>query len=185
MPPKGTKTRRQSGDINPGVEFPPCDKFWHPTKLPTYQSVIGVLQSLAAAKIKHEDAVREVAKMVYSKWYHDSVYCVHINTVKDRLRKTWEIFREGRKRFQEGRKSGTAIEAYSALVKNKDCLYDIGYQTAKTEALRQACVNRCKAEWGVTMSKKERRRRSTTRIRSPSAAWSVTMLWTLSGTMPR
>ena len=155
MPPKGPKTRRQSGDINPDVEFPLLDNFRRPTKLPTYQDVIGVLQSLTAAKIKHEDAVREVAKMVYSKWFHDTVFCVHLNTVQDRLRKTWEIFREGRKRFNAGRMSGPAIDAYKSLVKNKDCLYDIGYQTAKSEALKEACVDRCKAEWGVTMSDKE------------------------------
>ena len=155
MPPK---TRRQSGDINPDVEFPVLDKFLHPAKLPTYKSVIGVLQSLTAGgkdKVKHEDAVREVAKRVYSKWYHDTVYCLHLETVRDRMVKMWEVFREGRRRFREGRKTGSAIDAYKALVEKKDSLYDIGYQTAKTEALKQACVARCKEEWGVTMSHKE------------------------------
>ena len=154
MPPK-PKTRKQSGDINPDVEFPVLDKFLHPSKLPTYKSVIGVLQSLTAVRTEHKEAVREVAKKVHSKWFHDTVYCLSLSTICTRITKTWEIFREGRRRFREGRKSGPAIEAYTALVKKKDSLFDIGYQTAMTEALRQACVDRCKAEWGVTMSNKE------------------------------
>ena len=155
MPPK---TRRESGDINPDVEFPVLDRFQHPTKLPTYKSVIGVLQSLTAGgkqQVKHEDAVREVTKQVYSKWYHDTVFCLHIETVRDRMVKMWDIFREGRRRFREGRKTGSAIDAYKALVAKKDSLYDIGYEAARTEALKQACVARCKDEWGVTMSNKE------------------------------
>ena len=118
MPPK---TRRESGDINPDVEFPVLDKFLQPAKLPSYKSDIGVLQSLTAGgkhKVRHEDAVREVAKQVYSKWYHDTVYCLHLETVIHRMVKVWDIFREGRK-------TGSAIDAYKALVKKKDSLYDL------------------------------------------------------------
>ena len=122
-----TKTRRQSGDINPDVEFPLLNKFQHPTKLPSLKSVIGVLQSLTSGgkgSVSHEEAVREVAKQVYSKWYHDTVYCLALNSVQDRIRKVWQTFREGRKRFRVGRKSGPAIEAYTALVQKKDTLFD-------------------------------------------------------------
>ena len=152
------KTRRESGDINPDVEFPVLAKFQHPTKLPTYKSVIGVLQFLTSGgkqQVKHVDAVREVSKLLITKWYHDTVYCLHLETVRDRMVKMWEVFREGRRRFREGRKTGSAIDAYKALVEKKDSLYDIGYQTAKTEALKQACVDRCEQEWGVKMSNKE------------------------------
>ena len=158
MPPK---TRNQSGDINPDVLFPLFDKFQQPSKLPTYKSVIGVLKSLTAggkANHSHEEAVREVAKLLYSKWFHDTVYCLAINTVQDRLRKDWEIFREGRKRFQAGRMTGKGIDAYKELVTNMNSLYDIGYETArgkKSETLKLSCVARCKEEWGVTMSDKE------------------------------
>ena len=99
MPPK---TRNESRDINPDVIFPSLDKFQHPTKLPTNKSVIGVLQSLTsggAVRTRHDDAAREVAKLVYSKWFHDTVYCIHLNAVFKRIKKMWETFREGRKRF--------------------------------------------------------------------------------------
>ena len=92
MPPK---TRKQSGDINPDVVFPLLDKFQHPTMLPTIKSVIGVLQSKTAggkAQTSHDDAVREVAKLVFSKWFHDTVYCIALHAVVKRIRKIWEIF---------------------------------------------------------------------------------------------
>ena len=92
MPPK---TRHQSGDINPDVEFPVLDQFQRPTQLPTYKSVIGVLQSLTAGgkvNCSHDEAVREVAKQLYAKWFHNTVYCVALNTIQDRLQKDWEIF---------------------------------------------------------------------------------------------
>ena len=159
MPPK---TRHQSGDINPDVEFPVLDQFQRPTQLPTYKSVIGVLQSLTAGgKVNrsHDEAVREVAKQLYAKWFHDTVYCLALNTVQDRLRKDWEIFREGRKRFQAGRMTGKSIDAFKELAEKKDRLYDIGYETVKgikkAETLKQACVDRCELEWGVKMSNKE------------------------------
>ena len=83
-----SRTRAQSGDINPDVVFPLLDKFQHPTKLPTNKSVIGVLKSKTAGgkvQTRHEDAVREVAKLVYSKWFHDTVYCVSFRTMKRRV----------------------------------------------------------------------------------------------------
>ena len=153
-----SRTRAQSGDINPDVVFPLLDKFQHPTKLPTNKSVIGVLKSKTAGgkvQTRHEDAVREVAKLVYSKWFHDTVYCIHLHAVVKRIQKTWDIFREGRKRFNAGRKTGPAIDAYSALVEQADNLFDIGLDTLKTETLKQACVARCRDEWGVTMTEQE------------------------------
>ena len=92
MPPK---TRKQYGDINPDVIFPLLDQFVHPTMLPVYKSVIGVLQSLTAggkAQTRHEDAVREVAKLVISKWFHDSIFCLALDTVVDRIRKILDFF---------------------------------------------------------------------------------------------
>ena len=155
MPPK---TRKQSGDINPDVVFPLLDKFQHPTMLPTIKSVIGVLQSKTAggkAQTSHDDAVREVAKLVFSKWFHDTVYCIALHAVVKRIRKIWEIFREGRKRFNAGRNSGPAIDAYSDLVADADKLFDIGPGTLKTENLRQARVTKCFEEWGVAMTEQE------------------------------
>ena len=97
MPPK---TRKQSADINPDIIFPHLDQFLHPKKLPVYKSIIGVLRSLTAGgkvQTKHKDAVREVAKLVISKWFHDSIFCLALDTVVNRIRKIWEIFCEGKK----------------------------------------------------------------------------------------
>ena len=155
MPPK---TRKQSGDIHPDVVFPPMEKFLHPFKLPANKSIIGVLQTLlfkGASHVTREDAAREVAKLTIAKWYHDTVFCLGLSAVVDRILKLWDTFVKGRKRFQEGRQSGNEIENYKALVEKADELFDISAWTARTGALRDACVERCKAEWCVTMSENE------------------------------
>ena len=75
------QTRHKSGGIDPAVVFPDLSNFSPPTKLPTNRSVVGVLQNVikgskGANQISTNDAVREVAKRVYAKYYHDTVYCM-------------------------------------------------------------------------------------------------------------
>ena len=45
--------------------------------------------------------LREVAKQVYSKYYHDTVFCFSISTIQRRLKDLMEIFNQGRKRLLE------------------------------------------------------------------------------------
>ena len=148
MPPK---TRNQSGGIDPAVVFPIMPSFIPMSQLPTIKSVIGVLQSLTAggsAKTSHKDATREVAKLVYAKWYHDTVYCIALNGIVRKLDKMWDTFREGRKRFASGRESGKAIDEYRKIAEHAEKLFDVGATTTEQSA-------KCKEEWGVTMTEAE------------------------------
>ena len=150
MPPK---TRNQSGGIDPDIVFPVMTSFVPASQLPTIKSVIGVLQSLTsggAAKTNHNTAAREVAKLVYAKWYHDTVYTVNLQTVVQRVEAMWKKFREGRKRYRGGREDGKVMEDYKNLVSQADKLFDIGATTADQRS-------KCKEEWGVTMSDAEDR----------------------------
>ena len=143
MPPK---TRHQSGGIDPGVVFPIMPGFLPSTQLPTNKSVVGVLQYLTSggiANTSHNDAIREVAKLVYAKWYHDTVFCVSLSSIVRKLENVWKIFREGRKRFSSGREGGKALNDYRKIVEEADKLFDVGVSSPEQTA-------RCKEEWGVS-----------------------------------
>ena len=60
------------------------------------------------------------------------------------------IFREGRKRFGEGREGGKAMDQYSKIVEDAEKLFDVGATTPDQAA-------KCKEEWGVTMTEAEHR----------------------------
>ena len=97
------KTRHSSGPVlDADVVFPSMEKFLHKAKLPSIKSVIGVLRYLTNKKVKHDAAVREVTKLVYSKWYHDTVYCINMRAMERKLSDLWKDFREGRRRVAEG-----------------------------------------------------------------------------------
>ena len=153
MPPK-KKTRAQSGGIDPDINFPPLPQFSYPTKLPTVGDVIGLLchftHSGAGAGHSHQWATREVAKQIYMKWYHDTVYCQSLRTVERRVSDMWTEFREGRKRYKEGRTEGKPLDNLRRLVEDKNKLFDVGATTAAQAA-------RCKEDWGVPMSDAEYR----------------------------
>ena len=89
MPPK---TRANSGSIEPEVLFPSVPKFVPSLQLPTVRSVIGVMRHLTAAKVAHDKAVREVSKLLYAKWFHDTVYCIPVNGIKRTLENVWMTF---------------------------------------------------------------------------------------------
>ena len=153
MPPK---TRNQSGGIDPSVVFPSMPKFLPSSQLPTIKSVIGVLQHLVLQNLasgvpqtSHKDAVREVAKLVYAKWYHDTVYCLPLNGIDRKLEKMWATFREGKKRFASGQ-GGKAVEDYRKIAEQSEKLFDVGATTADQ-------IAKCKEDWGVTMTEAEYR----------------------------
>ena len=117
MPPK---TRKSSGGIDPNVLFPAMTNFLHPTKLPVIKSVIGVMRHLMAGgkeNMSVKGAVREVAKRIYAKWFHDTVYCTPLSTIIDRLEKMWNVFKEGKMRFNAGRLDGKAVQVLKLKLK--------------------------------------------------------------------
>ena len=142
-------TRSSGALLHPDVEFPILVKFKDPTKLPTYLSVIGVLRHLTESKLTHEEAVCEVSKLVYAKWFHDTVYCITLQGIRKKMTKIWKIFREGNKRYREGKTSGKAIEEYTKLTKTAKKLFDI-YTTdeERIQILKDT-------EWKVSMSVRE------------------------------
>ena len=148
MTPK-VKTRNQSGGIDPAIVFPSLTEFQNRSQLPTIKSVIGMLQSLTAARVSHDDAVREVSKLVYCKWFHDTVYCLQLVSIVRKMKKIWDVFREGRKRFASSQ-AGKAIEEYKKLVEDADKLFDVGAVTIEQKA-------KCKDDWNITMNEVEHR----------------------------
>ena len=66
--------------------------------------------------MSHEVAVREVSKSIFSKWYHDTVYTIPLNGIQRKVVSVWQMFKESRKCFGEGRQSGKAIDDLKKLV---------------------------------------------------------------------
>ena len=90
--------------LDPDVVFPVLKKFKYPTKLPTKKSVICSLRFYTENKFSQEEAIQEVSKRVCAKWYHDTVYCVSIRSIRRRMKKIWYGFREGKRGGQVNRK---------------------------------------------------------------------------------
>ena len=145
---------RSSGRLAPGpvldpdIVFPPMEKFFHPSKLPTVKSVIGVFRHFTLKKVPHETAVKEVVKSVYSKWFHDTV---SIRTMERRLSELWKEFREGKKKLAEGKGDQfKVVRKYKEIVENSDTLWDVYAKDDKR-------WKECEKEWGVRMSDMEHR----------------------------
>ena len=78
------------------VDVPVMDKFT--TKFPTYREVIGVLRSLLEdqrTNISTDNALYKVAKIIYNKYRHDTVYCICESAIKRRMEKDWDVFKKG------------------------------------------------------------------------------------------
>ena len=86
--------------------------------------MIGVLRHLTIGgkkNVKHKTAVTEVVKLVYSKWYHDTVYCLSFMSMERKLGDLWKDFREGKKRLSDARGyNNKAVQKYKELVENGD-----------------------------------------------------------------
>ena len=52
------------------------------------------MRHLTAAKVAHDKAVREVSKLLYAKWFHDTVYCIPVNDINRKLENVWKTFRD-------------------------------------------------------------------------------------------
>ena len=104
-------------------------------------------------------AIREVAKQVYAKWYHDSIPCVPFETLVRKLSDLYKLVLEGNKRLKEEEKKGGGkrkiVEDYKELVAKKEQLFDIFPRNKHGE---EDVERRRKVEedWGVKMGKMER-----------------------------
>ena len=61
-------------------------------------------------------AVREVAKQVYAKYFHDTVFCVSVSTIERRVEKLRKTFSVGRMRYGEsGKEESKPVKEYKEL----------------------------------------------------------------------
>ena len=146
------KTRSAGKVYDADTDFPPSKDFQPPTKLPTLQSVIGMIRyhlEIGCGRVTTNMALREVAKQVYAKYYHDTVFCVSLSSILRRLEGIWQQFSEGRKRYgQTGKEKSLAVKQYKELFHTKSELFDV---FAHDHIRRQSLEK----EWGVTMSEME------------------------------
>ena len=132
------------------VEFPAMKTYEPKSKLPTIRSVIGMLRyhvGKGGAGKSVDIAVREIAKQVMAKWYHDTVCCKSLSTITREVEKLRSTFVNGKRRFAtRGDKSlnETVLKKYLELFDNKSSLFDI-YQEDKDKRMQ------VEAEWGVLL----------------------------------
>lgn len=136
--------------LDPDIVFPESEAFDEPSKLPTNKSIIGVIRHLTGRKYRHDQSVAEVAKRVYAKYFHDTVYCLPYRTINRRVQKLWDVFREGKKRYSSSSKGKErkVVGEYRELVENAEKLFDM-YETNPSKRTD------LKKEWGVGMSQRE------------------------------
>ena len=134
-----SKTTRASGPLlDPAVVFPDCSKTT--TQLPDNATVIGLVKHLlrvGKGTKSEKEVIREVSKLVYSKWWHDTVYCHSLEGIVYKLTELYKQYKDGWLRIKQGRdKCGAALK-YKELVENKNKLFDIlrGKETALSEGL--------------------------------------------------
>ena len=147
-----SKTRSTGIIYNADIDFPLAKNFQPPTKLPTLQSVISMIRyhlEIGNGRVTTTMAVREVAKQVYAKYYHDTVFCVSLSTIQRKVEITWKQFREGRKRYREAAtKDSPAVQQYKELFHTKSELFDVFAH----DPIRR---NSLEKEWSVSMSEME------------------------------
>ena len=115
------------------IAFPKLKNYLPSTMLPTTESVVGMLRYYSdknmVGKKTRSDAVAEVAKKIYAKWYHDNIPCISPGSLRTKLGKLLDLVQEGHHRYQEqvkqGRGERKVVTDYKDLVYNKDQLYDI------------------------------------------------------------
>ena len=130
----------------PEDPFPPIERFHHRAKLPTHKDVIGVMRYMTNKKHAINMVAQEVAKRVYSKWYHDSVFCHSLSTIRRRVDSVWKIYTDYKRR---GKETGAAADKYRELKENADKLFDV---YTEDKARQAVCEEK---EFGVKMSENE------------------------------
>jgi hypothetical protein len=150
-----SKNTRASGPLlDPVVIFPECPRTTPP--LPDIATVIGLIKyHLREGKCgkSEKDVVREVAKLVYSKWWHDTVYCITMDGIVYKMTELYKQYKDGWLRLKQGRDKSVAAEKYKELVEKKNHLFDIFPSDPKLGEKRR---EHCQLDWGVNMSQAEK-----------------------------
>ena len=110
-------TRSNGPVLNPDLVFVEYQK--PTTQLPDIACVIGMVKFhlREGMGIRSEKSVmREVSKQVYSKWWHDTVYCISLEGIVKKVTKLWTEYKEGVKRLRAGRETSGAVVRYKGRV---------------------------------------------------------------------
>ena len=144
-------------DYELDVAFPMVRMFQPQNKLPTLSGVAGMLRyqhdlkksNKGGSKKQGQTPAREVAKVLYAKWYHDTLPCKEFETLVLWLTNLYPLLMSGSRdiRRKDGKKR-TNVEKYKELVRDKDKLYDIFEEDKQKRTAKEA-------EWGVQMGKME------------------------------
>ena len=150
----GIKSRRLAGEpaLQEDLHFPPLDKFYPPDKLPTIASIIGRMRSLSGrgkCNMTGHKAALEVAKEVESKYFHDTIYCMGIRWITNKVTEMWTKFQEGKRLAKAGRHTLAKAKAYVELIRTKDQLFDASSDNIERHKVLEE-------EWGVKMGEREK-----------------------------
>ena len=151
---KGRRSKRLSGEEVISIEdsYPMCEKFQPPTKLPNLKSVLGRMRHLCGGGKRNmnvNQAVDEVAKAVYCKYYHDNVCCITIRGISKKIRKEYDVMLKGKYGLSRGRE-GKDVEQLKEQLLRKDKIFEVFLDPEK-EADKEK-IRRCQDEWGVKMT---------------------------------
>ena len=125
------RTSRSDGPIlDVDAEFPPMRSYEPRTKLPSIRSVVGMVKyhtGKGGAGNSTDMAVREVAKQIYAKWYHDTVACKSITTIIREVEKHRSTFVEGKKKYSLGENyhHHAIVKKFLELVSMQGMLFDV------------------------------------------------------------
>ena len=126
---KGRKSKRLSGEQMISIEesYPACEKFQPPAKLPNLKSVLGRMRHLCGGgkrNMQVKQAVDEVAKEVYCKYFHDNICCITIQGISKKVRKEYDVMLKGKYGLSRGRE-GKDVEQLKEQLTRKDQLFEV------------------------------------------------------------
>ena len=152
----GAATTRSSATVfDFDTEFPPLKQFSPPDKLPDYMNVVGMLRSLLEGKgqgrgVTVDSAVREVAKQIVAKWFHDNVYHKSLDSIIKMIRKVHSTYIEGKRRKLLGQLNSGPYKQLVELFTKKRQLFDIYPE-------QPGRIAKCQEEWGgLRMTERDR-----------------------------
>ena len=91
--------------------------------------------------MKHDDAVKEVTKQVYAKWFHDTVYHKSLKSICKMISKIHITYLEGRRRQRQERFDSVGYKELVDLYNKRRQLFDVYPE-------QQVRIAKCQEEWG-------------------------------------
>ena len=70
-------------------------------------------------------AVREVAKQIIAKWFHDNVYYKSVDSIQKKVMKVYTVYMEGKQRQVQKRFESDGYKKFLALYEDRKKLFDV------------------------------------------------------------